>query len=177
MQTKLENPPEGLTGRDISRVLKVLNLIDNIIVSSRAMVGNSRVDGHLGLVMALVDILEEVLDSSNRRTDFNIDVGIVLCAEPEVVRNNPSVVHREAISSHDMTSIVTSPILRVATVVDLGFFHQRAWVVLGAILESSFVVSCHAGSIRVACSTGAMHHGCGDCLKCQGTCLWIRNFG
>jgi len=66
MQTKLEYPPEGLTGRDISRVLKILNLIDNIIVSSRAMAGNSRVDGHLDLVMALVDILEEILDSSDR---------------------------------------------------------------------------------------------------------------
>ena len=68
-----------------------------------------------------------------QRTHCTLDLNGLHCTQPEVVRNDPAVVHREVISSPNMKTIGLSPILRIATVVDLSFLHQWAWIILGAV--------------------------------------------
>jgi hypothetical protein len=91
-----------------------------------------------GPVMALVDVLVEVLDSSDGRAYFHIDMGIVLCTQIGIVRNDPAVVGSEVVFS-ECPTIGPPPVLRIAFVVDDRLFQQWARKVLGTVEDFSSI--------------------------------------
>lgn len=138
MQPELEYPPEGFAGRHISGILKVLDLVDIVGPASSTMTRHGRMKGDPGSVMALVDILVEILDGGDGGAHLNVDVGVVLCRQVRVVRNNPAVVSSKVVFSEGPT-IGPPPVLRVALIVHDRLFHQWARIVLGAVEDFSSI--------------------------------------
>ena len=165
MQFELEYPPEGFAGRDISGILKVVDLIDILWPASGTMTRHCRMKSDPGSVMALVNVLVEVLDSCEGGAHLDVDVRIVLGRQVGVVRNDPAVICSEIVFPEGPT-IGPPLVLRIALIVQDRLFHQRARIVLGAVEDFSSIddLGCHTGSRRVLCTAGTVDHRRCNCV-------------
>jgi hypothetical protein len=116
---------------------------------------------HGGAVMALVDILVDVLDSLDRTDGLHIDMTPVLPDKILVVTDDPSVVNLISVvlaSVNGLPSVKTScPGIRVFC--DGGTLIKRLWKSFSAF------VTIHTGRVLVLSTTGTMDHELFDELK------------
>lgn len=118
--------PSSLRCRDVATVDKINDLVD----LSRAITGLDSILVRLlnhdcGSIVALVDVLEQILDRRRRRAALDIGVRAVLCHQIEVMRNNPTVVENPSTIDPDRPSIVAAPVLRVAIRTVCSVFEER----------------------------------------------------
>ena len=92
--------PGSLGCRDIAAIDETNNLADPCQVLSSAC--SSLSDNNGGWIMALVDVLVQILDRSGRGAALDIDVGALLCSQIKVMRNNPTIVNLEVSSAIDL---------------------------------------------------------------------------
>lgn len=98
--------------------------------------------------MALVDILEQILDGSNRSADFDIDMTVISKREIPVVGHYVAVVHSDA-TFDEKFSVVTTSIVGVAVFVHRGRVIECLGVSLGA--RSVFHASTLGASVNHIC--------------------------
>jgi hypothetical protein len=93
MHLKKVETPNGLTGRDVSSIQVLLDLI----------VTGAKLHG--GAVMALVHILVDVLDSFDRGDGLDVNVAAVLPDEIPGVADDPAIVNLLALDSIGLASV------------------------------------------------------------------------
>jgi hypothetical protein len=81
MHDKMEETPEGLAGRNIAGI----QVLPNLIITGAKLHGDT--------IMALVDILVDVLQGLDGGDDLNVDVAAVFPYEIGTVSDDPAIVH------------------------------------------------------------------------------------
>lgn len=74
MHREPKNPPKAFTGRNVSGINKVLDLINLVLIVPS--------NCNAGSVVTLVDIFEEIFHCTDGATDLNIDMSIILGSQP-----------------------------------------------------------------------------------------------
>ena len=92
--------PSSLGCRDIAAINEINNLAEPWQVGL-SFAWSILSDNNGGSIMALVDVLVQILDRSGRGAALNIDVSAILCHQIKIMRNNPTIVNLE-ISSNQM---------------------------------------------------------------------------
>jgi hypothetical protein len=138
--------PVCLTAADIARIQVKLDLI----------MGFAKLHG--GTIVALVHILEDVLDSFDRSNGLHIDVTPVLPDEVLAVTDDPSVVDPMCALLKGVASVTTS-CPGIGVLCDGGALTEG----LGKTFGTGAIL--HAGRPPIFITTGAMNHELLDKLK------------
>lgn len=124
---------------------------------------------HSSTIMALVDVLMDVLDCSDRGTNLNIDVAIVLGSQMRIIRDDPGVVEDKALGVGMGDTVVRPCILGITIFFKKSARTERFWEMLLALAID------HARSIGEVRTTGTMEHTFCDNFKEPGMSGLIRD--
>ena len=154
MHRELEYSPKTLTCRDIPRISEIGNLVDVLLLLGILVVS---IQAYPGSVMALVHILVEILHCAYSGAHLNINVSIVFCRQPWIVRNNPAIVDWNIlISSRDSMPLIllahTSAVDRVAFAICVGHIYELARIFFGTVAIN------HARGMGLVTSAWSMNH-------------------
>jgi hypothetical protein len=122
-------------------------------------------------VMTLVYIFVNVLDSLDSGTDLYIDVTVILCRQPGIIRNNVTVVKCVTSGVGIGSAIVWPGIFRIAISTKAGCGAKFLGKMLAALTID------HASCSEVSRTTGAMDHALCDGLIEHGLSFRVRDLG
>ena len=149
--------PEGLILGNIAGIQVLLDLIQTCAKL------------HSSVVMALVDVLVNVLDGLDGCNPLEIDVTAIFPDEVRAVRHYPAIVNLLSIDLKCSSCIAMMKdsirVLRKSSLIS-----ERLWKVLGALL----CLLIHAGGGCIVNTTGTMDHELLDQLEKLWLGVWIR---
>ena len=154
MHVKMEEAPEALARRNVVSI----EVLFNFIIASAKL--------HCDVIMAFVDILENVLDSLDRGNRLDVNMAAVLPDEIGTVSEDPTIVD---LLSSDLMCASSVPVFVgcIGILRDGCLIPEWLWKVLGAL---SIL---HARCISVVSATGVMNHEHFDQLQQ----LWCAELG
>src|ERR1700690_3693442 len=139
---KLKDVPACFDRTNVTTINIILNLIDLLVLA------------HLysGKIVALVDILVNILYGLDRRTNLDIDAAVILGREIWAIRDNITIVKDVSTVGGVGATIVWPGIFWVTIFSKAGFLTKVLPIILAA-----FVID-HAWRIGVFRTTGTMEH-------------------